>query len=297
MCKTINIPVLKLKNISSEKCNLNSGENEESLKIREIDQIKGLATTQGFFKHPNLNNFVKDSMTSFNKTLGLTSSIKSLLLSPPGHTKQLSNTSNLTERICIINTTEDENISTSRAIFNVYPIMTIEEIYVRIQQMPHYSLSKDLIKDFLTSPLPIGKALNCNIIRKIIGKDQQNIKYYVYLDSNDKFIFAAHKHPKKNKFKISIDHEVIYSVYDKDFLSKIKSNYLGTEFNIYSTGKNHKQIYKKEDIKNILGTVKFEVNFFGLRKPKNLMLYLPELDSNEKILEIKPLNVCSFLIN
>jgi len=83
-------------------------------------------------------------------------------------------------------------------------------------------------------------------------------KYYVSINNNEKFLMAGRKRPNNTtpNYIITMDNEV----FDKNsnlYLGKLRSNFLGTEFQIYNTGKNPDDTKNFDDVRAHLGCIKY----------------------------------------
>jgi hypothetical protein len=90
----------------------------------------------------------------------------------------------------------------------------------------------------LYSPLPKNKTMFCKIVVKYNNKFEKLYpRYYLYINSNDKFIMCA-----KKFFVLSGTNYLISSIEEEfknkssSYLGNVNSNFFGTEFNIYDKG-------------------------------------------------------------
>lgn len=75
---------------------------------------------------------------------------------------------------------------------------------------------------------------------------------------------------------------------DSNYLGKLRSNFFGTEFVQYDTGKNPKDTDNSRDWRSQLCAIEYETNLFGLKGPRKLKVELAGLSETETINEIKP---------
>lgn len=158
------------------------------------------------------------------------------------------------------------------------------KLYESVTSFPLNQSSQEDLHQFLTTPVPIGKNLLCNIVRKIKPKEAENNlkdksypKYYVFLADNNRLIMAACNESGHNAILMSSNYEV-FDKESKFYLGRIKSNFFGTEFNIFNPGKKPEEVKKNDEVRINLGSINFEISFFGLRKPRKLDVYLPRLE-------------------
>jgi len=78
-------------------------------------------------------------------------------------------------------------------------------------------------------------------------------------------------------------------------IGKLRSNFMGTEFNIYDNGKNPNDSKNLNEIRCQYASVVYESNFLGLKGPRTMKVLIPDLEYDE-IPMIKPLNNDSGII-
>lgn len=146
-----------------------------------------------------------------------------------------------------------------------------------------------VMKQFLFSPLPKKTVFRCNIVRKKDGFDKAYPKYYVYSFPNERFLMAAKKRPKNStpNYMITMNKDSFEK--DNNSLGKLRSNFFGTEFNLYDTGKNPKDTTNVDEIRTFLAAIEYETNLFGLKGPRKMKVHLPGLTETESVAEIKNL--------
>jgi len=101
---------------------------------------------------------------------------------------------------------------------------------------------------------------------------------------------AARKRPNNTtpNYIVTMDNDN----FEKDpklFIGKLRSNFMGTEFQIYDNGMNPSDTKNIDDVRSHLGCVKYKTNFFGLNGPRKMKVYLPGLDSDGQAIVYKPL--------
>ena len=145
----------------------------------------------------------------------------------------------------------------------------------------------NILKSFITTPLPKRTVFRCNIVRKKEGLDKAFPKYYVHTFPNERFLMAARKRPKNStpNYIITMNKDN----FDKDdkYLGKLRSNFFGTEFNLFDTGKNPKDTNNIDELRNYIAAVEYETNLFGLKGPRKMKTLLAGLTESETINEIK----------
>lgn len=143
--------------------------------------------------------------------------------------------------------------------------------------------------------MPKDKVLKCNILRKKDGTHKINPKFYVYTNEGDRFIMAAKKMLKNlcTYYVITVHHDILE--HDEFFLAILRSNFVGTKFNIYDNGKNPKHSTNKKDLRALMGTVSYvsllslhkESNFMGIGGARKMRVYFPSINQeSNKFLKI-----------
>ena len=109
-------------------------------------------------------------------------------------------------------------------------------IFEKLITKPVLTLSVEELQMMVTRPLIKGTHLICNILRRKNSSLSGSI-YSVYLDKNERFLMAARK--KSNTLSpayiITIDPDDFEKT--KNYVGKVKSNILGTMFDIWDSGK------------------------------------------------------------
>ena len=130
----------------------------------------------------------------------------------------------------------------------LYPSIPYNHQYPNLyQDIVRLEEFKGDLMEFLVTPVPYGKTLMCNIIRHDKNENKKNPKYYLIQDKTDFFLLNAGKKPQKigKNFLISCEKDN----FDKDIpchLGKFRSNFWGSEFNVFSPGKNPSDTAQQE---------------------------------------------------
>jgi tubby-related protein 1 len=65
---------------------------------------------------------------------------------------------------------------------------------------------------------------------------------------------------------------------NQGYLGKLRSNFLGTEFTIYNSGKNPKKAKNESEIREQHGFVEYETNVLGSKGPRRMKVLLPRVN-------------------
>ncbi|KAL0483108.1 tubby protein [Acrasis kona] len=126
----------------------------------------------------------------------------------------------------------------------------------------------------------------CTITRNRSGLNKLFPRYYLYSEEfgDTKFLLSAKKR-KNNKtpnYTISIDKEDM-GRNSMSFLCKLRSNFLGTEFNIFDGGHNPSKKFEgvgNPEVRLNLGCILYESNLLGSKGPRRLTVVTPQLDGS-----------------
>jgi tubby-related protein 1 len=85
----------------------------------------------------------------------------------------------------------------------------------------------------------------CNLIRRNTGFDKISPKFYLFIEKNQKLLLAAKKRSGNttSNFIISLEKDD-FEKNSENTIGKLRSNFMGTEFNIFDKG------YKPSESKN-----------------------------------------------
>jgi len=134
------------------------------------------------------------------------------------------------------------------------PLMKLFKI---VMSSPPETLQAEDLKFFLNSPIPLNCVFKCNVLRKKDGLDKLYPKYFVYTYPNDRFIMAARKRPKNttSNYMLTLSHDTFEK--DSNYMAKLRSNFFGTEFNLYDTGKNPKDTIDPQEMRQHYSVIKY----------------------------------------
>lgn len=101
------------------------------------------------------------------------------------------------------------------------------------------------MKNFLTSPCPKGGMVQCTIKRDKSGMGRFYPKYHMHLSNGFKYLMTAKKRACNNtsNYLVSMSRNDL-SKSSINFLGKVRSNFMGTEFTLYDHGENPKKKLK-----------------------------------------------------
>ena len=118
-------------------------------------------------------------------------------------------------------------------------------------------------------------------------------KYYLYLSDGWDFLLAAKKRAgnKTANYMITMDQKN----FDKKsplYLSKVRSNFMGTEFHMYDTGLNPgDRKANPSNVREELGVVTYQSNILGTKGPRKMEVILPSVNAAGDCVPWKPTKV------
>ncbi|KAF9941940.1 hypothetical protein BGZ67_003511 [Mortierella alpina] len=202
-------------------------------------------------------------------------------------------------------------------------------------------ISPKLLHDTVMSPVPQGKKFMCRIVRKNEGMDKRMYPTYeLYLEEPPSsqgrvFLLRATKRKRSRGSYYAItsdmdnlgDYDQRASDTKYGVLGKLRSNFLGTAFNVYSNGRNpfsggenvnepaqatttttaqmsaaevemkmkdHKN--KSLPVRQELGAVIYNPNVLGLKGPRKMTILMNTMTSEGHMVERRPTQVKDTLI-
>lgn len=151
------------------------------------------------------------------------------------------------------------------------------------------------LNDFVLKPAPDGVSVKCRVQREKRGMERSMFPtYYLYLEmetvSKKLFLLAARKRKKSrsSNYLISTDAKDL-SRDGKNFVGKLRSNFLGTSFTIYDNGVNPtSRKASQASIRQELAAVHYETNVLGFKGPRKMVAIIPAMTYDHKRIAIQP---------
>lgn len=154
------------------------------------------------------------------------------------------------------------------------------------------------LRSFLMRPGPQGAMVQCYIQRRKTGMARLYPTYEVYLKDGEQFLLAARrrKKQKQSNYKISLDRDDL-NRHSANYFGKLKSNFMGTEFNLYDNGINPDKLTKDQregsasQVRQELATVLYKQNVLGSRGPRKMKVIVPNVDEQGNRTVLKPTTI------
>ena len=153
------------------------------------------------------------------------------------------------------------------------------------------------LNEFVLNPAPDGVSVKCRVQREKRGMERSMFPtYYLYLEmetvSKKMFLLAARKRKKSrsSNYLISTDAKDL-SRDGKNYVGKLRSNFLGTSFVIYDNGINptsRKASFNQAAIRQELAAVHYETNVLGFKGPRKMVTIIPAMTYDHKRIAIQP---------
>lgn len=152
------------------------------------------------------------------------------------------------------------------------------------------------MRSFLLSPLPKSCGIcQCYIRRNKSGTNKLFPLYALFLKDGDRFLMASKKRPnnKTSNYLISMG-ESDLSKDGAGYLGKLRSNFVGTDFQIFDNGINPSKEAGANDgdetsteIRRELASVVYNANVLGSRGPRKMQVAIPIVGEDGKPLQWK----------
>lgn len=164
----------------------------------------------------------------------------------------------------------------------------VEYACVNVARLEDLDLS-DPVR-FCTSFPPPGQMVQCTITRdkSSIGKKFLPV-YHVTLSKEGTYLLTAKKRGfnKTSNYVLAAKPNELQK--NSPFcIGKVRSNFLGTEFNAYSSGKNPSKSKKVDLWRYHYACVKYEKNIFGMKGPRKMQCYVPGVTDDGELVRIRP---------
>jgi tubby-related protein 1 len=143
------------------------------------------------------------------------------------------------------------------------------------------------MKKFLTTPLPKDAGtVQCQIRRNRDGTNKLHPTYTLYLKQDDVFLMNAKKRPnnRTSNYLLSMGQNDMNRE-GPNYLGKLRSNFIGTEFQIFDHGYNPKDQpeFPGQTPRKEMGGVIYAANVLGHKGPRKMQVALPSLDDHSQI--------------
>ncbi|CAK81757.1 unnamed protein product (macronuclear) [Paramecium tetraurelia] len=145
-------------------------------------------------------------------------------------------------------------------------------------------------KHFLLNPAPKGGMIQCTIKRDRSGMSRFYPKYHLHLSNGFLYLMSAKKRACNNtsNYIISMSREDLEK--GNNFIGKVRSNFMGTEFVLYDAGLNPDKTKDQSKLRQQLGIVQYESNILGSKGPRKMVVLMPNLDAEDQLYVFKPTN-------
>lgn len=139
----------------------------------------------------------------------------------------------------------------------------------------------DELRECFMKPIPpkIGQ-VKMTIERHKGGFNRFWPKYSLTLSDGNKFLLKGKKRSGNatSNYMICMDEDKASK--SVGYLGKVRSNFLGTEFNIFDNMKNPSKAKLPDEIRACHGVVQYETNVLGSKGPRRMKVLLPNVLGN-----------------
>ncbi|CAD8058431.1 unnamed protein product [Paramecium primaurelia] len=145
-------------------------------------------------------------------------------------------------------------------------------------------------KHFLLNPAQKGGMIQCTIKRDRSGMCRFYPKYHMHFSNGFLYLMSAKKRACNNTSNYIISQSRDDMEKSDNFLGKVRSNFMGTEFILYDSGLNPEKTKDPQKFRQQLGVVQYESNLLGAKGPRKMVVLLPNLNDRDQLYEFKPSN-------
>lgn len=156
--------------------------------------------------------------------------------------------------------------------------------------MPIVELDLSDMTRFLMRPLPRGAGVvQCHIVRNKSGTNKLYPIYSLYLKENDRFLMCSKKRPNNKTSNYLISKKENDLARDSpNYLGKLRSNFVGTEFQVFDNGTSpddeDKDGGESSETRRELGAITYAPNVLGSRGPRKMQAVIPAVDESNTIM-------------
>jgi tubby-related protein 1 len=154
------------------------------------------------------------------------------------------------------------------------------------------------MRSFLMRPCPKKTMIQCTIRRDKSGFNRFYPKYLCYMSLNQRFLLVGKKRSsnKTSNYLVSYNKDVINNK-PPFYLGKLRSNFLGTEFNIWDSGLSPKKSPSRDKFREQMGVVQYESNLLGARGPRKMKVLIPDVKPTGEVYQFQPLSEKEGILN
>ncbi|KAG2370796.1 hypothetical protein C9374_005993 [Naegleria lovaniensis] len=138
------------------------------------------------------------------------------------------------------------------------------------------------LRSFVVKPPPNrDQWVRCYILRDTSKMNKMFPRYFMYAERGSTFLLSAKKRKgnKSSNYCVSLSKEDISRSSDT-FIGKLRSNFLGTEFQLFDNGEKAAKLKPGTHLRNNLASIVYETNLFGSKGPRKFTVVIP--DANEE---------------
>ena len=158
---------------------------------------------------------------------------------------------------------------------------------------------------FVKKPAPDGTIVRCRVQREKRGMERSMFPtYFLFLDRGENYKMLFLLGARKRKKSRSSNYLVSTSAQDlsresKNFVSKLRANFLGTSFTVYDNGENPTSRTLRRDKSNLrqeLAAIHYETNVLGFKGPRKMTTIIPALNYDHQFIAVHPTNESETLL-
>ncbi|CAI5441227.1 unnamed protein product [Caenorhabditis angaria] len=187
---------------------------------------------------------------------------------------------------------DDEDDEDSASMVKDHWSEGIEEHTLPCEKLPDIAeIEKDKAR-FVEEPAARNTIYKCSITRDKRGMDKGmyptyylHLEYHINEERKRCFLLAARKRKKSTTANYLISSDPLdLSREGENYIAKVRSNALGTQFTLYDRGHNPRKTHDTLAIRQELAAVVYETNVLGFKGPRKMTILVPGLLENVKLI-------------
>ncbi|RHY34274.1 hypothetical protein DYB32_001037 [Aphanomyces invadans] len=164
--------------------------------------------------------------------------------------------------------------------------LTDMKAFLMRYDIDHGNDPNPLPHEIVRSPVPKAyDVVECYIERNCAGANKLFPEYCLYMKDGDRFLLTAKKRPnnRTSNYLISMQRGDLSRKGSDNFLGKLRSNFIGTEFVVYDNGVNpkgadqHTLTVNPVTIRQELGIAVYAKNVLGYKGPRKMKVCVPRV--------------------
>jgi len=136
-------------------------------------------------------------------------------------------------------------------------------------------------REFVVAPAPRDHGPVQCYIKRDRSDNKSYPKYSLHLNKSDTFLLGSRKRTGKSSsnYLVSLDLNDLERDSKENFIGKVRSNFLGTEFYVFDNGENPSKTKEATAWRQEYALCKYEYNILGTKGPRQMSVAIPKITS------------------